>query len=48
MADSNSLFAKWKKQGVAEVVPQTSRMRSPSRDVLQALLRWFDLNVAKR
>ena len=48
MADSNSLFAKWKKQGVAEVVPQTSRMRSPGRDVLQALLRWFDLNIAKR
>jgi len=48
MADPNSLFAQWKKQGVAEVVPQTSRMRSPSRDVLQALLRWFDLNVAKQ
>src|SRR5512136_1190188 len=48
MADPNSLFAQWKKQGVAEVVPQTSRMRSPSRDVLQALLRWFDLNIAKR
>jgi len=48
MADPNSLFAQWKKQGVAEVVPQTSRMRSPSRDVLQALLRWFDLNIAKQ
>jgi len=48
MADSNSLFSKWKKQGVAEVVPQTSRMQSPGRDVLQALLRWFDLNIAKR
>jgi hypothetical protein len=48
MADANSPFAKWQKQGVAAVVPRTSAMRSPSRDVLQALLRWFDLNVAKR
>ncbi len=44
----NSLFAQWQKQGVVAVVPRTSAMRSPSRDVLQALLRWFDLNVAKR
>jgi hypothetical protein len=48
MADSNSLFAKWQKQGVVAIVPGTSRMHSPDRDVLQALLRWFDLNVAKR
>jgi hypothetical protein len=48
VADSNSPFAKWQKQGVLAVVPRTSAMRSPSRDVLQALLRWFDLNVAKR
>jgi len=48
MADANSPFAKWQKQGVAAVVPRTSAMRSPSRDVLQALLRWFDLNIAKR
>ena len=48
MADANSPFAKWQKQGVVAVVPRTSAMRSPSRDVLQALLRWFDLNVAKR
>jgi len=33
---------------VAAVVPRTSAMRSPSRDVLQTLLRWFDLNIAKR
>jgi len=48
VADSNSPFAKWQKQGVVAVVPRTSAMRSPSRDVLQALLRWFDLNIAKR
>jgi len=48
MADANSPFAKWQKQGVAAIVPRTSAMRSPSRDVLQALLRWFDLNIAKR
>jgi hypothetical protein len=48
MADANSPFAKWQKQGVVAVVPRTSAMRSPSRDVLQALLRWFDLNIAKR
>ena len=48
MADPNSPFAKWQKQGVVAVVSSTSRMRSPGRDVLQALLRWFDLNVAKR
>ena len=45
---TDSPFAKWQKQGVVAVVPRTSAMRSPSRDVLQALLRWFDLNVAKR
>jgi len=48
MADPNSPFAKWQSQGVVAIVPGTSRMRSPGRDVLQALLRWFDLNVAKR
>jgi len=48
MADANSPFAKWQKQGVVAIVPSTSRMQSPGRDVLQALLRWFDLNIAKR
>ena len=41
------LFTKWKGQGVEAVVPRTTRMASPSRDVLLALLRWFDLNVGK-
>ena len=44
---SDSPFTKWQNQGVAAVVPRTSAMRSPDRDVLQALLRWFDLNMAR-
>jgi hypothetical protein len=48
MAIQASPFAKWQKQGVVAVVSRTSAMRSPSRDVLQSLLRWFDLNIAKR
>jgi ABC-type Fe3+ transport system substrate-binding protein len=43
-----SLFDQWASQGVLSVVPRTTAMRSPDRDVLQALLRWFDLNVAGR
>jgi len=44
----DSLFVKWKDQGAMTVVPRTTRMRSPDRDVLLALLRWFDLNVAEQ
>lgn len=44
----SSLFDQWASQGVLGVVPRTTAMRSPDRDVLQALLRWFDLNVAGR
>ncbi len=43
----DSLFAKWADQGVQPVVPRADAMRSPDRDVLLALLRWFDLNVAR-
>jgi hypothetical protein len=43
-----SLFDQWAGQGALGVVPRTTAMRSPNRDVLQALLRWFDLNVAGR
>jgi hypothetical protein len=42
-----SLFSKWKDRGVQLVVPRADAMRNPDRDVLLALLRWFDLNVAK-
>ena len=43
----DSPFVQWQDQGVAAVVPRTSAMRSPDRDVLQTLLRWFELNVAQ-
>jgi Ca-activated chloride channel family protein len=44
----DNLFDQWAAQGVLGIVPRTTAMRSPDRDVLQALLRWFDLNVAGR
>ncbi len=43
----DSLFTQWQDQGVQDVVPRTSAMRSPDRDVLLTLLRWFELNVAQ-
>ncbi|RME62883.1 MAG: hypothetical protein D6790_05595 [Caldilineae bacterium] len=46
-ATPDSLFVKWQDQGVQEVVPRTTAMRSPSRDVLLTLLRWYELNVAR-
>lgn len=48
ITDSDSLFVKWKDQGAMTVVPRTTQMRSPDREVLLALLRWFDLNVAEQ
>ena len=47
VTDGDTLFTRWQKQGVEAVVPRTTRMTSPSRDVLLAFLRWFDLNVGK-
>jgi hypothetical protein len=47
VTEGDTLFSKWSGQGVEAVVPRTTRMASPSRDVLLALLRWFDLNVGK-
>jgi hypothetical protein len=44
-ASEESLFVKWADRGVLPVVPRTTAMRSPDRDTLLALLRWFDLNV---
>ncbi|MBI1297018.1 hypothetical protein GC175_18855 [bacterium] len=46
-ANDESLFVRWADQGVQPVVPRTTAMRSPNRDVLLALLRWYDLNVAQ-
>ena len=48
VTEGSSLFSQWADQGVLGVVPRTTAMRYPDRDVLQALLRWFDLNVAGR
>lgn len=46
-ASEDSLFVKWRDQGVQGVVPRTTAMRSPDRDVLLSLLRWFELNVGQ-
>ena len=43
-----SLFVRWQDQGAAIVVSRTTGMKPPDRDVLLALLRWFDLNIAER
>ncbi|MCD6286368.1 MAG: substrate-binding domain-containing protein [Anaerolineae bacterium] len=43
----DSLFVTWKNRGVESVIPRSDAMRNPNRDVLLALLRWFDLNVAE-
>ncbi len=48
ITDPSSLFVKWQDQGAMTVVPRTTRMVSPDREVLLALLRWFDLNVAEQ
>jgi Ca-activated chloride channel family protein len=45
---ADSPFVLWEEQGAMIVVPRTTAMRSPDRDVLQALLRWFELNVEER
>lgn len=42
-----SPFAEWRDNGVTPVVERATAMRNPSRDVLLALLRWFDLNIAR-
>jgi hypothetical protein len=46
-AAADSLFVKWQAKGVETVVPRSDAMRSPNREVLLALLRWFELNVAE-
>ncbi len=43
----DSPFTRWAGQGVAPVIPRTDAMRSPDRDVLLSLLRWFDLNMGR-
>ena len=46
-ASPESLFVQWEDRGVEPVVPRADAMRSPNRDVLLALLRWFELNVVE-
>ena len=43
----NSPFTEWEANGVTAQVERATAMRNPDRDVLLALLRWFDLNVAQ-
>lgn len=43
-----SPFARWRDQGIVTVVPRASAMRSPDRDTLDTLVRWFELNVTQR
>jgi hypothetical protein len=42
-----SLFVQWQDQGAMTQLPRFNRMRDPDREVLLALLRWYDLNVAQ-
>ena len=43
----DSPFQQWAQQGVVPIVSRSDAMRSPDREVLLSLLRWFDLNVGK-
>ncbi len=43
-----SPFVRWADQGILTVVPRSSAMRSPDRDTLDTLVRWFELNVTQR
>ncbi len=47
LESSDSLFVKWQSQGAMTLIPRATRMHSPDREVLLALLRWFDLNIGK-
>ncbi len=44
----DSLFTRWRDQGAMAFVERTTAMRSPNRDVLLALLAWFDRYDARR
>lgn len=44
----DSPFVRWADQGILTVVPRSSAMRSPDRDTLDTLVRWFELNVTQR
>ncbi len=44
----DSLFTRWRDQGAVSFVERTTAIRSPDRDVLLALLAWFDRYDARR
>jgi hypothetical protein len=44
----DSLFTRWSDEGAVTFVERTTAMRSPDRDVLLALLAWFDRYEARR
>jgi hypothetical protein len=44
---ADSLFVRWQDQGAMTQLPRFTRMHDPDREVLLALLRWFDLNVVR-
>jgi hypothetical protein len=44
----DSLFTRWRDEGAMTFVERTTSMRSPDRDVLLALLAWFDRYDARR
>lgn len=44
----DSLFARWRDEGAMTFVERTTSMRSPDREVLLALLAWFDRYDARR
>jgi hypothetical protein len=44
----DSLFARWQEQGAVTFVERTTAMRNPDREVLLALLAWFDRYEARR
>jgi hypothetical protein len=47
VGDQGSPFVDWEDNGVVTVIERTTAMRNPDRDVLLALLRWFDLNIGQ-
>jgi hypothetical protein len=44
---AGSPFVEWRDNGVTPIVERATAMANPDRDVLLALLRWFDLNIAQ-
>jgi len=43
----DSPFMAWRDNGVTPIVERSTAIRNPDRDVLLALLRWFDLNIGQ-